>query len=89
MAAARARRDERPELRHRHATDDRQGGEPQASDDPVEIDAVPTDVAPYRRVRDLAVGSAVPLTEYLAALRAAPLDPSPLLLHPARGSPVR
>jgi hypothetical protein len=50
---------------------------------------IPTDVAAYRRVRDLAVASSVPLTEYLAALRATPVDPSPLLLHPARGSPCR
>jgi hypothetical protein len=47
---------------------------------------MPIDVAAYRRVRDIAVASSVPLTEYLAALRAAPVDPSPLLPPPARGT---
>ncbi|MGH7748868.1 MAG: DUF6879 family protein [Candidatus Dormibacteria bacterium] len=39
----------------------------------------PAAVAPYRQLRDLALASAVPLTDYLAALRIAQVDPSPLL----------
>jgi hypothetical protein len=42
----------------------------------------PNDVAPYRSLHDLAVRHAVPLGEYLAAMRAARLDPSGMPREP-------
>ncbi|MEA2617030.1 MAG: hypothetical protein QOE72_2813 [Chloroflexota bacterium] len=44
----------------------------------------PSEVATYQRLRDSALGEAIPLRDYLAALRASPLDPLPLLQTPAR-----
>jgi hypothetical protein len=44
----------------------------------------PSEVAQYRSIRDLSVRHAVPLGEYVAAMRAAPLDPSGMLLEPSK-----
>ncbi len=44
----------------------------------------PSEVTTYQRLRDSALAEALPLRDYLAALRASPLDPLPLLRAPAR-----
>ncbi len=50
----------------------------------VDLVTDPTEVASYQQLRASALPEAIPLRDYLAALRAAPVDPLPLLRARAR-----